>query len=233
MISTPTAKRPLPKLVSDTRSEAAAAWMAVMGRGLLAFLFSLTITGVIGLDVTPALLFGVYALADGLLLLWIVRRTVALVRSRFVFRTAAILSIGAGIAGIFMNAVMTPFVPHIALFSLLGTWAFLTGITEITAGWPLRRENAGEVLILMVALGGLARLLLRRADHGVLHRLPRPSAGHRLRQLGGSAVDHSVRRRPRLRALHAGSGGRAAELAARVQQSLGEASAATLRHSPR
>ncbi len=130
-----------------------------MGRGLLAFLFSLTITGVIGLDVTPALLFGVYALADGLLLLWIVRRTVALVRSRSVFRTAAILSIGAGIAGILMNAVMTPFVPHVALFSLLGTWAFLTGITEITAGWPLRRENAGEVLILMVALGGLARLL--------------------------------------------------------------------------
>ena len=117
-------------------------WMAIALRGVVAIVF-----GVIAFLV-PAialgsliLLFAAYALVNG--------ASHVVTGFRQTSGGPDWLMIAGGIAAVAIG-VITAIVPGItALFlvTLIGTWAILTGASEIVAAWNLRKEIQGELLL--------------------------------------------------------------------------------------
>ena len=117
-------------------------WMAIALRGVVAIVF-----GVIAFLV-PAialgsliLLFAAYALVNGV--------SHVVTGFRQTSGGPDWLMIAGGIAAVAIG-VITAIVPGItALFlvTLIGTWAILTGASEIVAAWKLRKEIQGELLL--------------------------------------------------------------------------------------
>jgi len=118
--------------------------------------------------VTPAALaalFGAYALADGLLMVW------AAVAGRDADEDWWVLLLG-GLVGI-GAAVLTftsPGITALALLFYIAAWAITTGLLQVVAAIRLRAEIAGEWLYI---LGGLAAVafgvaLLARPGNGAL-----------------------------------------------------------------
>ena len=124
-------------------------WSAVLLRGVAGIVF-----GIIAL-VSPAislaalvLLFGAYALADGVLaIISAVRRRTAGERTSIVV-FEGILGVVVGI-----GTFLWPGITALALLFLIATWAIVTGVLEIAAAIRLRRVIRGEWLL---ALGGIA-----------------------------------------------------------------------------
>ncbi len=123
----------------------AANWWALALRGLVAVLFGLLTFFLPGITlVTLVLLFGAYALVDG------VFNVIAF------FRVAshqwALLIEGAiGIlAGILTFA--WPAITAIVLLYVIAFWAILTGVFEIVAGIRLRKVIANEWLLLVMGV---------------------------------------------------------------------------------
>src|SRR5579863_9523695 len=117
-------------------------WWALALRGLVAVLFGLLTFFLPGITlVTLVLLFGAYALVDG------VFNVVAF------FRVAshqwALLVEGAIgiIAGLLTFS--WPAITALALLYLIAFWAILTGIFEVVAGILLRKTIANEWLLLL------------------------------------------------------------------------------------
>ena len=127
------------------------AWLLV-ARGIFAIIFGLVALFWPGITLTAlALLFGVYALMDG------------------VFAIAAAIT-GAdpqarwwmlvleGLAGIVVAAItfMWPDITTLALLYVIAAWSIITGVLEIFAAVRLRKEIEGEWLL---ALGGIVLVL--------------------------------------------------------------------------
>ena len=128
-------------------------WWALALRGLVAVLFGLLTLFLPGITlVTLVLLFGVYALVDG------VFNVIAF------FRVAshhwAMLIEGA--VGIFAGAITFawPAITALVLLFLIAFWAILTGIFEVVAGIRLRKTIANEWLLLLMGFLSLAFGLL-------------------------------------------------------------------------
>jgi uncharacterized membrane protein HdeD (DUF308 family) len=94
------------------------------------------------------ILFGVYAIADGvtLLIALFAGNPIARRNSWFTALTG-VLSIGAGVV-----ALVWPDVTALALLYVVAVWAIVTGVLEMAAAIALRREIEGEF---WVGLGGL------------------------------------------------------------------------------
>lgn len=139
-------------------------WWLVVLRGVLAILFGILAfvwPGITGL--TLILMFGVYAIVDG-----IVAIVTGLSRTRessrwWVFLVEGLLGIAAGVI-----AFIRPDVTSLVLIYIIASWAVFTGILEIVAAIRLRNEISKEW---MLGLGGLVSIAL-----GVLLFL-RPAAG--------------------------------------------------------
>lgn len=118
-------------------------WWALVIRGLVAILlgiFTLVLPGVtIGALV---LLFGVYALLDGILSF-----IGAVKASRHHERWGFL--VGEGIVGVLAGIATFawPAITTIALVYVVAAWAVLTGIVEIAAAFRLRKHIAGELLL--------------------------------------------------------------------------------------
>jgi uncharacterized membrane protein HdeD (DUF308 family) len=124
-------------------------WWALALRGLVAVLFGLLTFFLPGITlVTLVLLFGAYALVDG------------------VFNVIAFFRVAShqwallieGVVGI-LAGVLTfawPAITAFALLYLIAFWAILTGIFEIVAGIRLRKTIANEWLL--IAMGVLSLL---------------------------------------------------------------------------
>jgi uncharacterized membrane protein HdeD (DUF308 family) len=126
------------------------AWGLVVLRGTMALLFGLFALiwpGVTALAL--ALLFGIYALADGIGLLMDAFRTPSNRAARIL---GGILGVAAGII-----AIVWPGITAAALAILVGAWALVTGIAEIAAAIRLRKEIEGE---LFLGLAGLISVVL-------------------------------------------------------------------------
>ena len=125
-------------------------WWAVALRGALAVVF-----GVIALiwpDITLhalVLLYGFYALVDGLLALAALLVGGNLVRDR---RGWLVVEGVAGIAA-GVIAFLWPGITALVLLYLIAAWAIATGVLEVAVAIWLRRELRGEWLL---ALGGIA-----------------------------------------------------------------------------
>ena len=131
----------------------AANWWALALRGLVAVLFGLLTFFLPGITlVTLVMLFGAYALVDG------VFNVLAF------FRVAShqwALLIG-GVVGIIAGLLTFawPAITAIALLYVIAFWAILTGILEIVAGIRLRKAITNEWLLLLMGLLSLSFGLL-------------------------------------------------------------------------
>jgi len=125
-------------------------WLEVL-RGMLAILF-----GVLAFVwpqitwLTLIVMFGVYAIVDG-----IVAIVSGFSRTRessrwWVFLVEGLIGIGAGIV-----ALVWPGVTSLVLIYMIASWALITGILEIAAAIRLRNEISNEW---MLGLGGLVSI---------------------------------------------------------------------------
>jgi uncharacterized membrane protein HdeD (DUF308 family) len=120
-------------------------WWALAIRGLVAVLFGLLTLFLPGITlVTLVLLFGAYALVDG------VFNVIAFFRvasHQWALLIEGVVGIVAGVITFAMPAITA-----IALLYLIAFWAILTGIFEIVAGIRLRKAIANEWLLLMMGV---------------------------------------------------------------------------------
>jgi uncharacterized membrane protein HdeD (DUF308 family) len=128
-------------------------WWAVALRGAFAILFGVLALFMPGVTLGALiLLFGVYAVADGIFAI------VSGVRAARRNERWGVLVV-EGIAGIVAGviAVFLPEAAAIAFVYLFALWALITGIIEIVAAIRLRREIEGEWLL---GLTGVLSVLL-------------------------------------------------------------------------
>jgi len=129
-------------------------WWLILLRGLLAVLFGLAAVVQPPLTlVALVLLFGAYALADGILAVTAGLTLHNASRPWRLLLIEGLMDIGAG--GV---AFLSPGLTALALSYLIAAWALVTGTVAIVAALQLRREIAEERLliwsrILSVALG--------------------------------------------------------------------------------
>jgi uncharacterized membrane protein HdeD (DUF308 family) len=127
-------------------------WWLYALRGLVAVLFGiLAFTRPEQALHTLVLLFGAYALVDGILAI-----VAGIASKRYFERWWAVLL--EGVAGVVIG-LLTFFLPGITTLALLyfiGAWALITGILEIVAAIQLRRVIKDEWMLI---LGGLFSIL--------------------------------------------------------------------------
>jgi uncharacterized membrane protein HdeD (DUF308 family) len=170
-------------------------WWTVALRGVLGVLFGLAAW--IWPDVTIrvlVLLFGFYALVDGLLAL-----AAAMMGGRLASGRRGWL-IFEGVAGVAVGVLtfIWPDITTLALLYLIAFWAIATGVLEVVAAVMLRRELRGEWLL---AAGGIISVLfglflvIRPGDgaiavawliglYAIIFGIALIALGFRLRQLG-------------------------------------------------
>jgi uncharacterized membrane protein HdeD (DUF308 family) len=128
-------------------------WWLVVLRGVLAILFGVlafvwpTIT-----LLTLVVMFGVYAIVDGLVAAW-----TGLSRTKdsprwWTFLLEGLISIGAGVI-----ALIWPELATLVLIYMIASWAVITGILEIAAAVRLRNEITNEWVL---GLGGVVSIAL-------------------------------------------------------------------------
>jgi uncharacterized membrane protein HdeD (DUF308 family) len=128
-------------------------WWSLVIRGFLAISLGLITVVRPGVKLgTLVLLFGFYALIDGLV------SFAGVMRAAEAHERWASLLVEA-LAGIAIGVVTLawPTIPALSLVYVIAAWALLTGIFEIAAGLQLRRHVRGEWLL---ALSGIASLVL-------------------------------------------------------------------------
>ena len=139
-------------------------WWVLALRGLCAVLFGLLALVWPGMTlIVLVMLFGAYALVDGICALVTAFRDRRSNDHWWVLLLEGIAGIAAGVMTFFW-----PGMTGLVLLYLIAAWAIVTGIVEIIAAVRLRREITGEWLL---ALGGLASIVF-----GVI-LLVRPLAG--------------------------------------------------------
>jgi len=121
----------------------AANWWAIALRGLVAVLFGLLTFFLPGITlVTLVLLFGAYALVDGIVSAIAFFRVAS---HHWVLLAEGVIGIVAGIV-----TFLWPAITAIALLYIIAFWAVFTGIFEIMAGIRLRKVVANEWLLLLM-----------------------------------------------------------------------------------
>ena len=139
-------------------------WWALVLRGVVAILFGLmTFVWPQITLATLVLLFGAYAIVDGIFAIVAGVRAPREFARWWVLLIEGILSV---IAGLFAFAI--PGITALILLGLIAAWAIITGVVEIIAAIQLRKEISGEWIL---ALSGIASIIF-----GVLLLL-NPGAG--------------------------------------------------------
>jgi uncharacterized membrane protein HdeD (DUF308 family) len=118
-------------------------WWVLLIRGILAVLFAIMAFTVPGLTlVTLVLLYGVYALADGLTALFVggSSRSWSLV-------LAGVIGVIVGI-----GTFIVPGITAVALLYLIAAWAFVRGIFEVVTAIELRKEIRHEWLLIIAGV---------------------------------------------------------------------------------
>ncbi|UFR00098.1 HdeD family acid-resistance protein [Streptomyces sp. Go40/10] len=140
-------------------------WMLVL-RGAAALLFGIAALVWPGVTVLAlALLFGVYALVDGVALLAGALRKEGDKGHRLAHAVGGVLGIAAGVI-----TIAWPGVTALALVTLVGAWAVITGISEIWAAVHFRREAHHEWLLFLAGAASVVAgvLLWARPDVGAI-----------------------------------------------------------------
>lgn len=120
-------------------------WWALALRGLFAVLFGLLTFFIPGITLLAlVLLFGVYALLDGIFD----------IVSAFRSSTHHWAFVVEGIVGIIVGilTLIWPGITGMVLLYLIAFWAIFTGVLEIVAGIRLRAAIANEVLLILMGI---------------------------------------------------------------------------------
>jgi len=139
----------IPMMTADTLSDN---WWAVALRGLAALAFGVLTLMLPGISLAAlVLLFGAYALADG------VMAVVAAVRHRHAAEKSWVIVLG-GIAGIAAGIItfLIPAITALVLVYVIAARAIVVGAMEVAAAVSLRKVIKGEWLM---ALGGAASIV--------------------------------------------------------------------------
>ena len=123
-------------------------WWVLLIRGILAMLFGITAFALPGLTLlTLVLLYGLYALADGITALWVGGSSRAW---SFVF---------VGVFGVIAGAFtfIYPGITAIALLYVIAAWAIVRGLFEIMTAIRLRKEISNEWALIT---GGIISVIL-------------------------------------------------------------------------
>jgi uncharacterized membrane protein HdeD (DUF308 family) len=132
-------------------------WWVLLLRGLAALIFGVLAFTLPGATlIAVALVWGVYAAADGLLSLWAAISGKGAMAPRWWLFIVGIVGVLAGVVT-FAWPVKTAFI----LLLFIGAWAVVTGVMQIVGAIRLRREIEGEwLLILSGALSVVFGLLM-------------------------------------------------------------------------
>ena len=123
-------------------------WWAIALRGVLAILFALMTFAVPGITLAVlVILFGAYALVDGIVAIVSAIRAAHGHRRWGAFLVEGIVGILAGLVTLFMPGVTLAF-----LIYVVGAWAIVTGVLEIAAAVRLRKHVAGEWLLILTGV---------------------------------------------------------------------------------
>ncbi|MBL1103481.1 HdeD family acid-resistance protein [Streptomyces sp. 5-8] len=140
-------------------------WTLVL-RGSAALLFGIAALVWPGVTVLAlALLFGAYALVDGLALLTSAFRKEGDNGHRLAHAVGGFLGIAAGVI-----TIAWPGVTALALVTLVGAWAVITGIVEVWAAVRFRRELHHEWLLFLAGAASVIAgvLIWTRPDVGAI-----------------------------------------------------------------
>ncbi|HZS03295.1 MAG TPA: HdeD family acid-resistance protein [Blastocatellia bacterium] len=118
-------------------------WWVLLVRGILAVLFAIMAFTFPGLTlVTLVLLYGVYALADGLTAIWVGGQARA-----WWFVLLGVLGVFVGIC-----TFIYPGITAVALLYLIAAWAVVRGVFEIVTAIQLRKEISNEWLLIAAGI---------------------------------------------------------------------------------
>ena len=127
-------------------------WWALTIRGIVAILFGVFTFFWPAITLTVlALVFGAYALIDGVFNIVSAFRGGRAQERWWVLLLEGIVSLGAGLV-----TFLWPGITVVALIYVLAAWAVLTGLLELAAAIQLRKHITGEWLL---ALAGIASFL--------------------------------------------------------------------------
>jgi len=127
-------------------------WWVLLLRGLIAIAFAILVWTKPGISLAAmVLLFGVFALADGVLAVFTAFSSRKDQDHWWVLLLWGLVGIGIGIL-----TFLAPGITSLALLFYIAIWAIVVGVLEIVAAVRLRKEIEGEWLL---GLAGLASVL--------------------------------------------------------------------------
>ena len=141
-------------------------WWVLLLRGLLAIAFGLFTWSQPGISLaTLIMLFGAFAMADGIFGVWSAFTGRDHHEHWWVLLFEGLIGMGAGLIALFAPAAAT-----LALLFIVATWAIVRGVLQIIVAIRLRKEIEGEWLLV---LGGLVSVvfggfLITHPEAGVL-----------------------------------------------------------------
>ena len=128
-------------------------WWKLLVRGLVAISFGLMLWLLPGISLALLVLFfGAFVLADGILGIWMAISGRKEYENWWELLLWGIVDIGIGIL-----TFISPSATAVALVIFIAVWAIATGVLQIAVAIRLRREIAGEWLLI---LGGLLSVVL-------------------------------------------------------------------------
>jgi uncharacterized membrane protein HdeD (DUF308 family) len=127
-------------------------WWSLIIRGLVAILLGIVTFAMPNITLTAlVLLFGAYALVDGMVCITVAVRAIEKHERWGSLLFGGLTGVAAAVVTVFWPAMTA-----VALVFVIGAWAVVTGIFQIVAAVRLRKYIAGEWLLI---LGGIASVL--------------------------------------------------------------------------
>jgi uncharacterized membrane protein HdeD (DUF308 family) len=127
-------------------------WWLLLVRGLLAIAFGVFCFAMPGMALaTLVLLFGAYALADGILMLAASIRSWSSREDRWLLLLIGLLGIGVGVV-----TILAPGLTAIGLLAYIAAWMLATGVLHIVAAIRLRKEVTGELWLVLNGIASIA-----------------------------------------------------------------------------
>lgn len=141
-------------------------WWVLLLRGIIAVLFSVMIWMQPKISLAAlVILFGAFALADGILGVWTALASRKDRDNWWVLMLWGLVGIGIGIL-----TFVAPAITALALLFYIAIWAIVTGVLEVITAVKLRKEIEGEWLLGLAGVVGIlfGILLIARPGIGVL-----------------------------------------------------------------
>jgi uncharacterized membrane protein HdeD (DUF308 family) len=138
--------------VPSTLSMFSRNWWVLLLRGVVAIVFGMLAISRPGITLgLLVLLFGIYALVDGVFALLAAAAGWSQRDDRWLLLLEGLIGLGAGFA-----TLRAPGITTIALLFFIAVWALATGVLKIVAAIRLRKEITGEFWLI---LGGIASVV--------------------------------------------------------------------------